>query len=154
MKVRAQIAMVLNPDKCIGCHNCSVTCKQVWASRKGVEYAWFSNVKTKPGIGYPKEWENQDRWKGGWTRKHNGALRPRIGAKYRNFQGIQKEIYGAFEKTSMFYLPRLCEHCFNPACVAASPSGSTYKREEDGIVLVDQDKCRGWLHVRLRLPEQ
>jgi len=54
----------------------------------------------------------------------------------------------------MFYLPRLCEHCFNPACVAASPSGSTYKREEDGIVLVDQDKCRGWLHVRLRLPEQ
>jgi len=76
MKVRAQIAMVLNPDKCIGCHNCSVTCKQVWASRKGVEYAWFSNVKTKPGIGYPKEWENQDRWKGGWTRKRNGALRP------------------------------------------------------------------------------
>ena len=44
----------------------------------------------------------------------------------------------------MMYLPRLCEHCLNPACVAACPSGSIYKREEDGIVLVDQDKCRGW----------
>jgi len=42
------------------------------------------------------------------------------------------------------YLPRLCEHCLNPACVASCPSGSVYKREDDGIVLVDQDKCRGW----------
>jgi nitrate reductase beta subunit len=42
------------------------------------------------------------------------------------------------------YLPRLCEHCLNPACVASCPSGSIYKREEDGIVLIDQDKCRGW----------
>ena len=44
----------------------------------------------------------------------------------------------------MMYLPRLCEHCLNPACVAACPSGAIYKREEDGIVLIDQDKCRGW----------
>jgi nitrate reductase beta subunit len=44
----------------------------------------------------------------------------------------------------MMYLPRLCEHCLNPACVASCPSGSIYKREEDGIVLIDQDKCRGW----------
>jgi nitrate reductase beta subunit len=44
----------------------------------------------------------------------------------------------------MMYLPRLCEHCLNPTCVAACPSGAIYKREEDGIVLIDQDKCRGW----------
>jgi nitrate reductase beta subunit len=44
----------------------------------------------------------------------------------------------------MMYLPRLCEHCLNPSCVASCPSGSIYKREEDGIVLIDQDKCRGW----------
>src|SRR3546814_5006909 len=50
---------VLNLDKCIGCHTCSITCKNVWTSRDGVEYAWFNNVETKPGIGYPKEWENQ-----------------------------------------------------------------------------------------------
>ncbi|MCJ7597997.1 MAG: nitrate reductase subunit beta, partial [Methyloceanibacter sp.] len=61
-----------------------------------------------------------------------------------NFDGIQKEIYGEFENTFMMYLPRLCEHCLNPSCVAACPSGAIYKREEDGIVLIDQDKCRGW----------
>ena len=61
MKIRAQIGMVLNLDKCIGCHTCSVTCKNVWTNRPGMEYAWFNNVETKPGIGYPKEWENQDK---------------------------------------------------------------------------------------------
>jgi nitrate reductase beta subunit len=44
----------------------------------------------------------------------------------------------------MFYLPRICEHCLNPSCVASCPSGALYKRSEDGIVLVDQDRCRGW----------
>ena len=50
MKIRAQIGMVLNLDKCIGCHTCSVTCKNVWTSRPGMEYAWFNNVETKPGM--------------------------------------------------------------------------------------------------------
>ncbi len=219
MKIRAQIAMVMNLDKCIGCHTCSVTCKNVWTSRDGVEYAWFNNVETKPGIGYPKDWENQDKWKGGWVRHANGKLVPRIGGKFRvlakifmnpdmpeiddyyepftfdyshlqtagvsqgaptarprsiltgqrmekiewgpnweeilggefekrgkdkNFEAVEKDIYGEFENTFMMYLPRLCEHCLNPACVAACPSGAIYKREEDGIVLIDQDKCRGW----------
>lgn len=44
----------------------------------------------------------------------------------------------------MTYLPRLCNHCLNPACAAACPSGSIYKRGEDGIVLNDQEKCRAW----------
>ena len=61
-----------------------------------------------------------------------------------NFADVEKAIYGQFENTFMMYLPRLCEHCLNPTCVASCPSGSIYKREEDGIVLVDQDKCRGW----------
>ncbi len=81
MKIRAQIGMVLNLDKCIGCHTCSVTCKNVWTSRPGMEYAWFNNVETKPGIGYPKEWENQDKWNGGWVRKADGAIEPRQGAQ-------------------------------------------------------------------------
>ena len=38
MKIRAQIGMVLNLDKCIGCHTCSVTCKNVWTNRPGMEY--------------------------------------------------------------------------------------------------------------------
>jgi nitrate reductase beta subunit len=217
--IRAQIGMVLNLDKCIGCHTCSVTCKNVWTSRKGVEYAWFNNVETKPGIGFPQQWENQDKWNGGWIRKEDGMLEPRQGGKLKslrnifgnpdlpeiddyyepfdfdyqhlhtakelknpptarpysvitgermekieggpnweeilgtefssrsrdtNFDNIQKDMYGEFENTFMMYLPRLCEHCLNPTCVAACPSGSIYKREEDGIVLIDQDKCRGW----------
>ncbi|MFO1318884.1 MAG: nitrate reductase subunit beta [Burkholderiales bacterium] len=219
MKIRAQIGMVLNLDKCIGCHTCSVTCKNVWTNREGMEYAWFNNVETKPGIGYPKEWENQEKWQGGWVRGKNGRIVPRQGGKWQllmkifanphlpeiddyyepftfdyqhlhtapemkappvarprslitgqrmekiewgpnweeilggefekrsrdaNFENVQKEIYGQFENTFMMYLPRLCEHCLNPACVASCPSGSIYKREEDGIVLIDQDKCRGW----------
>jgi len=219
MKIRAQIGMVLNLDKCIGCHTCSVTCKNVWTSREGVEYAWFNNVESKPGVGYPREWENQARWNGGWVRGKNGKIQPRMGPKWRilakifanpdlpeiddyyepfdfdyahlqnapemqafptarprskitgermqkiewgpnweeilggefekrskdvNFENVQKEIYGQFENTFLMYLPRLCEHCLNPACVAACPSGAIYKREEDGIVLIDQDKCRGW----------
>jgi nitrate reductase / nitrite oxidoreductase, beta subunit len=219
MKIRAQIGKVLNLDKCIGCHTCSVTCKNVWTSREGVEYAWFNNVETKPGIGYPKDWENQKRWNGGWERNARGNLQPKQGGKWRilanifanpdlpeiddfyepftfdydhlqsapemehfptarprssltgermekiewgpnweeilggefarrgqdsNFEGIEKEIYGQFENTFMMYLPRLCEHCLNPSCAASCPSGAIYKREEDGIVLIDQEKCRGW----------
>ncbi len=219
MKVRAQIGKVLNLDKCIGCHTCSVTCKNVWTSREGMEYAWFNNVETKPGVGYPRQWENQDVWNGGWVRKKNGRIAPKMGGKLRilakifanpdmpqiddyyepftfdyehlhnapesrtpptarprslisgermdkvkwgpnweeilggefakrsqdvNFEAMEKEIYGQFENTFMMYLPRLCEHCLNPSCVAACPSGAIYKREEDGIVLIDQDKCRGW----------
>jgi nitrate reductase beta subunit len=219
MRVRAQIGMVLNLDKCIGCHTCSVTCKNVWTSREGVEYAWFNNVETKPGTGYPTDWENQARWNGGWERTRAGKLQPKQGSKWRilanifanpdlpeiddyyepfdfdydhlksapemeafptarprskitgermekiekgpnweeilggefskrsqdyNFEGIQKKIYGEYENTFMMYLPRLCEHCLNPACAASCPSGAIYKREEDGIVLIDQEKCRGW----------
>jgi nitrate reductase / nitrite oxidoreductase, beta subunit len=219
MRIRAQIGMVLNLDKCIGCHTCSVTCKNVWTSRDGVEYAWFNNVETKPGTGYPTDWENQERWNGGWERTKSGKLQPKQGGKWRmlanifanpdlpeiddyyepfdfdydhlksapemkafptarprskitgeriekiekgpnweeilggefskrgedyNFEGIQKQIYGEYENTFMMYLPRLCEHCLNPTCAASCPSGAIYKREEDGIVLIDQEKCRGW----------
>jgi nitrate reductase beta subunit len=43
-----------------------------------------------------------------------------------------------------FYLPRICNHCVNPGCVAACPAGALYKRGEDGIVLLNQEKCRAW----------
>ena len=64
MKVMAQVAMVMNLDKCIGCHTCSVTCKQAWTNREGTEYMWFNNVETRPGVGYPRTWEDQ-----GWSER-------------------------------------------------------------------------------------
>lgn len=84
MKIRAQIGMVLNLDKCIGCHTCSVTCKNVWTNRPGTEYIWFNNVETKPGVGYPKSWEDQQKWTGGWE-LHNGKLRLQAGTALRHF---------------------------------------------------------------------
>src|SRR5512137_2076281 len=80
MKIKAQMAMVLNLDKCIGCHTCSVPCKNVWTNREGAEYIWFNNVETKPGIGYPKKWENQEVHEGGWALK-DGELSLRGGAR-------------------------------------------------------------------------
>lgn len=221
MKVMAQMAMVMNLDKCIGCHTCSVTCKQAWTNRSGTEYVWFNNVETRPGVGYPRTYEDQERWRGGWVRDKKGRLRlrdggrihkllrifanpklPTIGDYYEpwtydyenltsapagdtfptaaprslisgnpmkvswgsnwddNLAGspeivpndpvlkkvnqVNQEVKLKLEETFMFYLPRICEHCLNPSCVASCPSGAMYKRTEDGIVLVDQDRCRGW----------
>jgi nitrate reductase / nitrite oxidoreductase, beta subunit len=218
MLVRAQVGMVMNLDKCIGCHTCSVTCKQVWTNRAGAEYMWFNNVETKPGQGYPKRWEDQQQWNGGWTLDRTGRLRLKAGGPLKklltifwnpdmpaiddyyepwtydyetltdaplsahdpvarprsqltgenmqvrwgpnweddlagapehavrdpNLEQLEKRVSLAYEQAFMFYLPRICEHCLNPSCVASCPSGAMYKREEDGIVLVDQEQCRGW----------
>ena len=59
MNVRAQLSMVFHLDKCIGCHTCSVACKNLWTDRRGTEYMWWNNVETKPGTGYPTLWEDQ-----------------------------------------------------------------------------------------------
>ena len=69
-----------------------------------------------------------------------------------NIQKIEEEIKFNFDKAFMVYLPRLCEHCLNPSCVASCPSGAIYKREEDGIVLVDQEACRGWRYCMTGCP--
>jgi nitrate reductase / nitrite oxidoreductase, beta subunit len=217
MKIRAQMAMVMNLDKCLGCHTCSIPCKHVWTTRPGAEYMWFNNVETKPGIGYPRKWENQHAYRGGWV-VDDGKLRLRAGGRLEklakifhnpdlptideyyepwtydyenlvasplqsqqpaarplssitgepaeiswgpsweddlagvnttgmedvNFKDLEAKAFLHFKNVFMFHLPRICEHCLNPACVGSCPSGALYKREEDGIVLVDQERCRGW----------
>jgi nitrate reductase beta subunit len=47
-------------------------------------------------------------------------------------------------QTWFFYLARICNHCSYPACLAACPRQAIYKRPEDGIVLIDQEQCRGY----------
>ena len=69
-----------------------------------------------------------------------------------NIQRIEEKIQFDFDQTFMMYLPRLCEHCLNPSCVASCPSGAMYKRDEDGIVLVDQEACRGWRYCMTGCP--
>src|SRR5690349_2501067 len=226
MRVMAQMGMVMNLDKCIGCHTCSVTCKQAWTNRSGVEYVWFNNVETRPGQGYPRRYQDQERWGGGWVRNRRGRLALKAGGRVKKLLSIfanpvlpnirdyyepwtydyekltdaplgddfpvaqpkslltgepmavewsanwddnlggatehgpgdpvverlrqsslgraEDKIRFEYEQAFMFYLPRICEHCLNPSCVASCPSGAMYKRAEDGIVLVDQDQCRGW----------
>ncbi len=47
-------------------------------------------------------------------------------------------------KTWFFYLQRICNHCTYPACLSACPRKAIYKRQEDGVVLIDQERCRGY----------
>ena len=59
--------------------------------------------------------------------------------------GLSKEGASLPEhKSWFFYLQRLCNHCGYPACLAACPRKAIYKRKEDGIVLIDQERCRGY----------
>jgi tetrathionate reductase subunit B len=50
---------------------------------------------------------------------------------------------GTFPNVSRNFLPRLCNHCSQPNCVSVCPTGATWKREEDGIVVIDKDICIG-----------
>jgi len=59
MKVMAQIAMVMNLDKCIGWPPPPGPGEQAGGNREGTEYMWFNNVETRPGVGYPRTWEDQ-----------------------------------------------------------------------------------------------
>ena len=63
--------------------------------------------------------------------------------------GVKGEFHKTGEQlpvhnTWFFYLARICNHCSYPACLAACPRKALYKRPEDGIVLLDQEQCRGY----------
>lgn len=79
MKIRSQVGMVLNLDKCIGCHTCSVTCKtsgpavKAWNTRGSTTWK-PSRVRASRLTG-----KTGEKYKGGWIRKINGKLQPRMG---------------------------------------------------------------------------
>ncbi len=43
-----------------------------------------------------------------------------------------------------FHLARICNHCTYPGCLASCPRKAIYKRPDDGVVLIDQKRCRGY----------
>jgi nitrate reductase beta subunit len=55
----------------------------------------------------------------------------------------ERESIFQLEQMVFFYIPRICNHCLNGGCVGVCPTGALYKRAEDGVVLVSQEKCRG-----------
>lgn len=56
---------------------------------------------------------------------------------------LQENIRGTVPKVKMHYVPMLCQHCDNAPCMPACPiKGAIYKRE-DGLVIIDPEKCTG-----------
>ena len=166
---KRQVCMVMDLNKCIGCQTCTLACKTQWTNRGGRDYMYWNNVETRPGQGYPRDFEamgggfdsrgqlqpgkqppKQD-YGAPWDYNYRESLmtgedgwlkpdrKPGWGANWDEDQGA-----GEFPNSYFFYLPRICNHCSNPACLAACTNKAIYKRQEDGIVLIDQERCRGY----------
>lgn len=166
-----QIAYVFDINKCIACQTCTVACKTTWTSGIGQEIMFWNNVETKPYGGYPikwdlnilksldgQSWDKEGKYNGktvfeaappgervlGWLPEEEDYSYPNIGED--ECAGIVEKgaFFSGIHKAWMFYLARICNHCTYPACLAACPRKAIYKRKEDGIVLIDQSRCRGY----------
>ncbi|WP_457624475.1 4Fe-4S dicluster domain-containing protein [Persephonella sp.] len=167
---KRQLAMVMDLNKCIGCQTCTVACKTQWTNRNGREYMYWNNVETQPGTGYPRNWMEAG---GGFDADGNlkDGIIPDMVMDYGvPWDYNHDELFGNAEETVLkpntdpvwgpnwdedvgegdwpnsyfFYLPRICNHCSNPGCLAACPREAIFKREQDGIVLVDLERCQGY----------
>ena len=91
----------------------------------------------EPALGYlpaDKEWQAPNIYEDTSTKYEAGRT-----------MGLSKDGVTLPEhKAWFFYLQRICNHCSYPACLAACPRKAIYKRPEDGIVLIDQERCRGY----------
>jgi len=166
-----QAGAVFDTNKCIACQTCTMACKTTWTSGKGQEYMFWNNVETKPWGSYPLAWDIQildrlgpQRWQGSTytgktifeaapsTQRALGFLPEDLDYAYPNRGEDEIDAPLTADKfylrlphdTWFFYLARLCNHCTYPACLAACPRMAIYKRPEDGIVLLDQGRCRGY----------
>lgn len=167
---KRQFGAIFDINKCIACQTCTLACKTTWTSGRGQEYMLFNNVETKPYGFYPLAWDvrlldtlGAQNWRGGVyegktifeaTRPGERVMgfapealdyaHPNIGEDEIAGQVDHGAYYHGTHDVWMFYLARICNHCTYPACLASCPRGSIYKRPEDGIVLLDQKRCRGY----------
>ena len=176
---RRQFAMVMDLNKCIACQTCTVACKTCWTPGRGQEYMLWNNVETKPYGTYPLGWDVHllellgptQTWRGdtyegktvldppqgervtGWTPHERDWANPNLGEdEISDGVDIGTVLDQLPHSQWMFYLPRICNHCSNPACLAACPRQAIYKREEDGIVLVDPERCEGYQECMAACP--
>jgi nitrate reductase beta subunit len=167
---KKQFAAIFDINKCIACQTCTLACKTTWTSGKGQEYMLWNNVESKPYGFYPLAWDvklldalGPQPWTGGpydgrtifeaaaagervlgWRPEDLDYAHPNVGEDdcagvVDNGADLQVPHMAWF-----YYLARICNHCTYPACLASCPRGSIYKRPEDGIVLLDQGRCRGY----------
>lgn len=170
---KRQWAVVFDLNKCIGCQTCTIACKTTWTSGKGQEYMFWNNVETKPYGSYPLAWDVRVLEKLGtqeWQKKapyygktiFEAALPSERAVHFHpqdedwmypnhgedDCSGMVTKSGSAVQSLPhdqwFYYLPRMCAHCTYPACLAACPRKAIYKREEDGIVLIDQTRCKGY----------
>lgn len=165
-----QFAAVFDTNKCIACQTCTLACKTTWTSGRGQEYMLWNNVESKPYGSYPLAWDlnllkkldggkwNGSRYEGqtifesaeagervlGWRPESQDYAYPNVGEDDCAGQVDAGAYMNSPHMAWFFYLARICNHCTHPACLASCPRGSIYKRPEDGIVLVDQSRCRGY----------
>ncbi|MFQ5953512.1 MAG: 4Fe-4S dicluster domain-containing protein [Kiloniellales bacterium] len=166
-----QFAMVMDLNKCIACQTCTVACKTTWTPGRGQEYHLWNNVETKPYGFYPMGWDirlldllgDEQSWVDGvyegrtvldapdgqrvlgWMPDERDWANPNIGEDEINQPVDVGTVLDGFPHAAwMFYLPRICNHCTYPACVAACPRQAIYKRQADGVVLIDPERCEGY----------
>jgi Fe-S-cluster-containing dehydrogenase component len=108
-----KLGLVIDLDTCVGCHACAVACKQ-W--NEGGSFGPLPDADP-----YGKE---------------------PLGVWFNRVHTYEVE-RGAGKAPMAVHFPRSCLHCETPACVTVCPTGASYKRAEDGIVLVDEAKCIG-----------
>jgi DMSO reductase family type II enzyme iron-sulfur subunit len=169
-KVKRQLAAVFDMNKCLGCQTCTIACKTLWTDQEGMDYMWWNIVSTMPGKGTPFDWQELgggfrdnvaqvsriplreefgEAWKFNYDEVYgedgvNTYLHPKEMEGTRGPLWDEDEATGDYPNSYFFYLQMICMHCTNPACLAACPRQAIYKRVDDGIVLIDEERCNGY----------